>query len=81
MDIKGILRVPCREQYSFIELHVEGTEEQIVDCYFRTLDDYRAKEKARNKAKEENEPPFDSDIDWPAENKVESNKSKSFIRK
>lgn len=78
MDIKGILRVPTREQYAFIELHVEGTEEQIVDCYFRTLDDYRAKEKARMKAQQENEPPFGDDIDWVAENAV---KSKQFIRR
>ncbi len=77
MDVKGILRVPTREQYAFIELHVEGTEEQIVDCYFRTLDDYRAKERARNKAKEENEPPFGDEIDWPTENNI---KSKSFKR-
>lgn len=76
MDIKGILRVPTREQYSFIELHVEGTEEQIVDCYFRTLDDYRAKERARNKAKEENEPPFE-EVDWAEQNAI---KSKSFKR-
>lgn len=77
MEIKGILRIPTREQYAFIELHVEGTEEQIVDCYFRTLDDYRDREKARNKAKQENEPPFGEDIDWPAENQI---KSKSFKR-
>ncbi len=78
MDVKGILRVPTREQYAFIELHVEGTEEQIVDCYFRTLDDYRAKERARNKAKEENEPPFGENIDWKEQNEI---KAKSFIRK
>jgi len=78
MDIRGILRIPTREQYAFIELHVEGTEEQIVDTYFRTLDDYRAKEKARLKAQQENEPPFGDHIDWSAENAV---KSKQFIRK
>lgn len=76
-EIKGILRVPCREQYSFIELHVEGTEEQIVDCYFRTLDDYRAKEKARLKAQQENEPPFE-EVDWNEQNKLEPNKPKYY---
>ena len=33
MEIKGIIRVPTKTQYAFIEAHVEGTAQQLVEAY------------------------------------------------
>ncbi len=33
METKGIVRVPTKTQYAFIEMHVEGTPQEIVRVY------------------------------------------------
>jgi hypothetical protein len=45
MKHKATLRIPCKEQYSYIEVSVDGTPDEIIDTYIEITQKYQEKSK------------------------------------
>lgn len=43
--IKGVYRIPTKKQYSYLELEVKGTAEEIIDGFIKVNSAYEKKQK------------------------------------
>jgi hypothetical protein len=53
--MKAVLRVPTSHQYAYIEVEMEGTQEEIINKYLQFTTSYKT---AQKKWDADNEQPF-----------------------